>query len=134
MKLGILCPGQGTQSLAMLDFLRENETACEVLNIASELLDIDLLNLDESVDIFKNSFAQPLICATQIATFNAIKEFIPDPSVFVGYSLGELSVYGCNGSLQIKEAILLAKKEPSVWIWLIKKIADLQVVKIFPSQ
>lgn len=110
MKLGILCPGQGTQSLAMLDILRENELACEVLNMASELLDIDILNLDDSVDIFKNSVAQPLICATQIATYKALKDFIPKPAVFIGYSLGELSVYACNGSLKPKEAILLAKK------------------------
>jgi [acyl-carrier-protein] S-malonyltransferase len=109
MKLGILCPGQGSQNLGMLNLLKDNDAAREIINMASEILNMDLFNLNESVDIFENSFAQPLICATQIATYNAIKDFIPKCSVFAGYSLGELSLYGCNGSLNPKDAILLAK-------------------------
>lgn len=110
MKLGILCPGQGTQNLTMLEMVKENEIAKNILNIASEVLEEDLFLLDESRDIFENSFAQPYICAVQIATYNAIKEFIPKASVFAGYSLGELSLYSCNGALSIRETIELAKK------------------------
>ncbi|MGB7401363.1 MAG: acyltransferase domain-containing protein [Arcobacter sp.] len=110
MKLGILCPGQGSQNLAMLDFLKENEIAKNIINKASDILNIDLFTLDESMDIFQNILAQPLICATQIATYKAIKSSINPASIFAGYSLGELSVYGCNGSLELEEAILLAKK------------------------
>lgn len=111
MKLGILCPGQGSQNLAMLDFLKENEIAKNIIHKASDILNIDLFALDESIDIFQNSLAQPLICATQIATYSAIKSSIKNPAlIFAGYSLGELSVYGCNGSLELEEAIFLAKK------------------------
>jgi [acyl-carrier-protein] S-malonyltransferase len=110
MKLGILCPGQGSQNLGMIDFLKENSIAHDILNKASDILNINLFALDESSDIFQNSFAQPLICATQIATYNAIKDSINPATIFAGYSLGELCLYGCNGALDIEEAILLAKK------------------------
>ena len=110
MKLGILCPGQGTQNLTMLEMIKDNAIARDILLTASDVLKEDLFKLDESKDIFKNSFAQPYICAVQIATYHALKDLIPAASVFAGYSLGELSLYGCNGSLSPEKAIELAKK------------------------
>ena len=114
MKIGILCPGQGNQTHEMLDIIKDIQISKEIIDIASEILDTDLFNLDESIDIFENSFAQPYICAYQIAVYNYIKEYIPTVSIFAGYSLGELSLYGCNGSIEPKEAILLAQKRASI--------------------
>jgi [acyl-carrier-protein] S-malonyltransferase len=114
MKIGILCSGQGTQKYEMLDIIKTDATAKEIIGIASDILDADLFNLDESIDIFENSFAQPFISAYQIAIYNAIKEHIPAVSIFAGYSLGELSLYGCNGSLSPKETIILAQQRASI--------------------
>ncbi len=110
MRLGILCPGQGSQSLEMLDILKDNIRAQEILNIAKQYVPKEIFTDAKEELIFKNEYAQPLICATQLALWNAIKNEIPKPSLFAGYSLGELSIYGCVGSLTYKESISLANK------------------------
>lgn len=114
MKLGVLCSGQGLQDFRMTDFLKDNKEACEIISFASEVLQTDLFNLNESIDIFENSFAQPYICSFQLAIYHAIKNHIPEVSVLAGYSLGELSIYACNESLDYKETILLAKKRAEI--------------------
>ncbi|PHR68989.1 MAG: hypothetical protein COA66_15620 [Arcobacter sp.] len=108
MRLGILCPGQGSQSLQMLDILKDNLCAQEILNIAKQYVPNEVFTDTKEELIFKNEYAQVLICATQLALWNAIKNEIPTPSLFAGYSLGELSIYGCVGSLSYEESISLA--------------------------
>lgn len=108
MRLGILCPGQGSQSLQMLDILKDNLCAQEVLNIAKQYVPNEVFTDTKEELIFKNEYAQVLICATQLALWDAIKNEIPTPSLFAGYSLGELSIYGCVGSLSYEESISLA--------------------------
>lgn len=110
MRLGILCPGQGSQSLKMLDILKDNSSAQEILNISKQYVPNEVFIDSKEELIFKNEYAQPLICATQLALWNAIKNEIPKPSLFAGYSLGELSIYGCIGSLSYEESISLAKQ------------------------
>lgn len=110
MKIAILCPGQGTQNINMIDIIKQNDISKNILNMACDILGADLYNLNENTDIFNNSFAQPFISATQIATFMAIEKYIPPVSVFAGYSLGELSIYGCNGALSPKDTIEMAQK------------------------
>jgi len=110
VKIAILCPGQGTQNLDMVDIISQDDTSKNILNIACDILKTDLYNLSEDIDIFNNSFAQPFILATQVATYMAIKKYIPLVSIFAGYSLGELSIYGCNGALSPKSAIEMAQK------------------------
>lgn len=114
MRLGILCSGQGTQNYEMMNLIKDNTISKEIVDIASDILGSDLFNLNKEIDIFENSFAQPYICAYQIAIYNAIKDSIPKVSIFAGYSLGELSLYGCNGSLSPKDVIILAQQRAMI--------------------
>lgn len=61
-------------------------------------------------DIFQNTLAQPLICAYQLATWAAIAPLLPRPTVFAGYSVGELAAYGCAGALPAAAVIRLAQQ------------------------
>jgi [acyl-carrier-protein] S-malonyltransferase len=58
--------------------------------------------------IFRNDLAQPLVCLYQMLTWEIIKPLIPEPDIFAGYSLGELSAYGCAGIFPPEELIRLA--------------------------
>src|SRR5208283_6168745 len=104
--LGILCPGQGTQQPDMFVGLARHEPAAPILDAASEVLGFDLHDLPDiskTVDIFQNDIAQVLLCASSIATWFLLREEVPVPVVFAGYSVGELAAYGCAGALDPAE-------------------------------
>ena len=58
--------------------------------------------------IFRNDLAQPLVCLYQMMTWEIIKPLLREPDIFTGYSLGELSAYGCAGVFQPEELVRLA--------------------------
>jgi [acyl-carrier-protein] S-malonyltransferase len=61
-------------------------------------------------ELFSNQVAQPLIGALQLATWAELREKVPVPRVFAGYSVGELAAYGCAGALGIEETLTLMLK------------------------
>jgi len=110
---GILCPGQGAQHPDMFVGLGHAEPAAPVLNAASDILGFDLHDLPDvskTVNIFQNDIAQVLMCASSIATWFVLREELPLPAVFAGYSVGELAAYGCSGALSAEETLALAKQ------------------------
>jgi [acyl-carrier-protein] S-malonyltransferase len=109
MGLGILCPGQGSQHPGMLEVLAGDRSAERVLAEGGTVLGTDLRELVKSpTDIYRNQVAQPLLCATQMATWAALQEQLPAPLAFAGYSVGELAAYGCAGSLSPTSLVELA--------------------------
>ena len=60
--------------------------------------------------IFANAEAQPLVCATELATWAALAPRLPAPTVFLGYSLGELVAHACAGGLDPVDTVLLARR------------------------
>ena len=109
MGLGILCPGQGSQQPGMLDILAGNVSAESVLAEAATLLGRDVGDLArDPVESHRNRVAQPLICASELATWLAIREELPVPVAFAGYSVGELAAYGCAGALTPADLTTLA--------------------------
>jgi len=115
--LGILCPGQGAQQPDMFVGLAQHESAAPILDAASDVLGFDLHDLpdiSDTVDIFQNDIAQVLLCASSIATWNLLREEVPVPVVFAGYSVGELAAYGCAGALDPAETFVLAKQRATL--------------------
>ena len=110
MSLGILCPGQGAQNLAMLDLLSGTPEARAVLDAANPVLGDSPWNLMKGPveALYVNTLAQPLLCAVQLATWTALRSRLPAPRVFAGYSVGELAAYGCAGALDAGELLTLA--------------------------
>jgi [acyl-carrier-protein] S-malonyltransferase len=112
MALGILCPGQGGQTPDMLNILAGAPGAAAVLDTAAGILGVDLRRLvaEPGADLHRNAVAQPLLCATQLATFAALRPDLPPVRAFAGYSVGELAAYGCAGAVNAADLVGLAVK------------------------
>lgn len=60
--------------------------------------------------IYTNAVAQPLICAAELAHWQALKSLLPEARAFAGYSVGELAAYGCAGALSPEDTIRVAQR------------------------
>ena len=110
MTLAILCPGQGGQHPQMLDLLAGNRAAEDVFTQGAEALGTDVrawLAQPERIDT--NAIAQPLLCLSELATWAALRDVLPEPLAFAGYSVGELASYGCAGALDAGQLAQLAQ-------------------------
>jgi len=110
-RFAVLCPGQGGQHPAMFDLLRADTQGRSI--IREQALDTRLGRpLDEILHdpqlLFANRHAQALIVAAGLATWNILREELPQPALVAGYSIGELTAYGVAGALADNDAIDLA--------------------------
>jgi [acyl-carrier-protein] S-malonyltransferase len=109
--LGVLCPGQGSQHPGMLDLLAGDAVAEASLQRAGEALGQDLREwLQPPADLHRNRIAQPLLCVAELATWEALRNRLPPPRVFAGYSVGELAAYGCAGAIDAAGLAHLARR------------------------
>jgi [acyl-carrier-protein] S-malonyltransferase len=109
MALGILCPGQGDQHPAMFDHLRTSAAARALFDEAAEIIGTHPLALTPEA-FHVNRIAQPLVCAVQLATWAEIRDGLEAPTVFAGYSVGELAAYGCAGAFTPTDVLRLARR------------------------
>jgi [acyl-carrier-protein] S-malonyltransferase len=96
--LAIACPGQGAQHPEMFDLALQSPVAVQWLAAYSDAADIDVIGLARhGRDLFSNRHAQILMCGATVATWVALRERLAVPDLFLGYSVGEMSAYGCAG-------------------------------------
>ncbi len=111
--LTLLIPGQGNQHATMFDRLKHEPAARLVLEQAAEITGLDLpleLQRRPPVAWFENSFAQPLVCASVLATWQALRDDLPEADLVLGYSVGELAAYGVAGALDTGAVFTLAQQ------------------------
>ena len=106
----ILFPGQGVQTVGMMDNLfNSSEKAKDLFIKASDAIDIDLIELvtnDSKNLIDLTEFSQPIILASSIA----LAEHFTDKANYnfcAGLSLGEYSALVYSGCLDFLDAIKL---------------------------
>lgn len=105
----ILCPGQGSQSFDMFELVAADPRGREVLEQASDTLSYDLLAKTRNGDgLFDNAFAQPAMVALARATWALLEPQVPTPALFAGYSVGEVSAWGCAGAWNVRRSIAVA--------------------------
>ena len=89
-----LFPGQGSQSIGMMQNLASNPLIKKTFDEASDILKTnfwDMVNI-ENTDINQTINTQPLMLAAGIATWRVFKESnINHPSFAAGHSLGEFT-------------------------------------------
>ncbi|HEU4852042.1 MAG TPA: acyltransferase domain-containing protein [Telluria sp.] len=109
-RLVLLCPGQGAQHPAMFDLARTSAQAAAMLDesIQAAQLGVPLDRILSDTLLFCNRMAQPLIVAATMATWEAIRERVPAPSLVAGYSIGEVAAWGVAGALSARELVPLA--------------------------
>lgn len=114
-QLSLLYSGQGAQSPELFSRFPFSEKGRSLQRrvLESGCLEADVAEwlADPSRDpkaVYQNHFSQPLLCLYQAMVWEELKDLLPQPAMVAGYSLGELSAYGCAGSMTPEEVIRLA--------------------------
>jgi [acyl-carrier-protein] S-malonyltransferase len=111
-KLAFVFPGQGSQSVGMLEDARE--VCAELFAEASSVLGYDLWDLVENGpedQLNQTEYTQPALLTASIALFRlAQARGLPSPDVVAGHSLGEYSALVAADVLQFSDAVMLVQK------------------------
>jgi [acyl-carrier-protein] S-malonyltransferase len=114
-KIGIMFPGQGSQSVGMGQDLYDTYPAARrVFEEANDALGFDLAALcfegpEETLTLTTN--AQPAIVTTSIAALRVLQEHVDlTVDVVAGHSLGEYTALVCAGSLEFADAVRSVRK------------------------
>ena len=113
MKLAFVFPGQGSQSVGMLDSFAENETVQNVLARANAALGEDLAGMiqagpAEVLNLTVNT--QPAMLTASVAMYEAwVAMGGKKPEIMAGHSLGEYSALTAAGVFSLEEAVKLVK-------------------------
>jgi [acyl-carrier-protein] S-malonyltransferase len=108
-----LFPGQGSQSVGMLDAWGDHPAVHAVLAEASAALGEDIAKLiregpKEALDLTSNT--QPVMLAAGIACYRAWRaEGGAEPAAVAGHSLGEYSALVAAGALTLADAVPLVR-------------------------
>ena len=106
-------PGQGSQSVAMLDAWGDHAAVRQTLQEASAALGEDIGRLiregpKEQLDLTTNT--QPVMLTAGIACYRAwLAETHAAPSVVAGHSLGEYTALVAAGSITLADALPLVR-------------------------
>ncbi len=106
-------PGQGSQSVGMLDAWGDHPAVRQTLLEASDALDEDLARLihegpKEALELTTNT--QPVMLAASIACYRAWRaEGGAEPAAVAGHSLGEYSALVAAGALRLADALPLVR-------------------------
>lgn len=113
MKLAFVFPGQGSQSVGMLNSFAENETVQNVLARANAALGEDLAGMiqagpAEVLNLTVNT--QPAMLTASVAMYEAWCAMGGQkPEIMAGHSLGEYSALTAAGVFSLEEAVKLVK-------------------------
>ncbi len=106
-------PGQGSQSVGMLDAWGDHPAVRATLDEASQALGEDVAALirggpKETLDLTTNT--QPVMLVAGIAAYRAwLAEGGPAPAAVAGHSLGEYSALVASGALALGDALPLVR-------------------------
>jgi len=113
-KIAFVFPGQGSQSVGMLDSLSNHQQVVDSVNVASQVLNKDLRKMiDEgpAEELNQTQWTQPALLAVSVGIFNAVQARSAVPlTCMAGHSLGEYSALVCAGSMPYEAAIELVHK------------------------
>ncbi|HSD44178.1 MAG TPA: ACP S-malonyltransferase [Burkholderiales bacterium] len=113
MKLGMIFPGQGSQSKGMLEGYGDAPEVRDVLAIASAALKQDIAKLiaDGPADeLNKTVNTQPVMLTAGYAAYRLWRALGgPEPAVLAGHSLGEYTALVAAGALAFEDALQLVR-------------------------
>jgi [acyl-carrier-protein] S-malonyltransferase len=113
MAFAFFFPGQGSQSLNMMDGFADLSVAKATFDEASQALSQDLwamLKAESADQINATVNTQPLMLAAGVATYRAwLETGGTAPAVVAGHSLGEYSALVAAGALSFTDAVKLVR-------------------------
>ncbi|MPW17107.1 ACP S-malonyltransferase [Paraburkholderia sp. CNPSo 3157] len=113
MKFAFVFPGQGSQSVGMLNAFADHAIVRETLQEASDALNQDLGKLiaeGPAEDLNLTTNTQPVMLTAAYAIFRAWQTAGgPAPAIVAGHSLGEYTALVAAGALKFREAVPLVR-------------------------
>lgn len=113
MKLAMVFPGQGSQSVGMMGGYDAHPAVRQTFAEASKVLAQDLWTLAAEgppEEINRTVNTQPLMLAADVAVYRAWREAGgPEPGIAAGHSLGEYAVLVVSGALAFADALPLVR-------------------------
>ncbi len=110
-KLGIVFPGQGSQSIGMLsEHFAGSKIFNDTFDIAREVLGVDFKKLileGTTEDLSATQVTQPLLLTANHAIWKTTNISPSEVELMAGHSLGEYSAYVAAESLDFEEALTL---------------------------
>jgi len=112
-KFAFVFPGQGSQSIGMLNGFADNAAVRDTVAEASDVLQLDLAKLiaegpKEELDLTTNT--QPVMLTAAVATYRAwLAAGGAAPAMVAGHSLGEYSALVAAGVIAFKDALPLVR-------------------------
>lgn len=113
MKLAFVFPGQGSQSVGMLNSFADDAGVAQTLGVASAALGQDIGHLiaeGPAAELDKTVNTQPCMLTASIAMFRAwLAAGGPPPEVVAGHSLGEYAALVAAGALAFEDGVPLVR-------------------------
>lgn len=113
MKLAFVFPGQGSQSVGMLNGFGENAAIASAMKEASDALGQDLVSLiakGSEEELARTVNTQPLMLAANVAFYRAWKAAGGAvPTMMAGHSLGEYAALCAAGCIALEGATKLVR-------------------------
>lgn len=113
MKLALVFPGQGAQSVGMMNAYGDLPIVRNTFDEASEVLGRDLWQLAAKGPpevLAQTVNTQPLMLTAGTAVYRAwLERGGPEPSLVAGHSLGEYTALVASGVLSFKDAVALVQ-------------------------
>ena len=113
MKLALVFPGQGSQSVGMMNGFAAQPIVRQTFEEASAALGQDLWTLvaeGPDTDLAQTVNTQPVMLTAGVATYRAwLAAGGPKPAMVAGHSLGEYTALVCAGALSLADALPLVR-------------------------
>jgi [acyl-carrier-protein] S-malonyltransferase len=113
MKFAMVFPGQGSQSVGMLEAYGDAPEVREVVAIASDVLRQDVAGLvaqGPAEELSKTVNTQPLMLTAGYAAYRLWRALGgPEPAVMAGHSLGEYTALVAAGAIAFTDALPLVR-------------------------
>lgn len=113
MKFAFFFPGQGSQSVGMMQGFGADPLVRKTFDEASDVLGYDFWQMATEPNTLLNQtvHTQPLMLAAGVATWRLWQAVgHPQPAVLAGHSLGEYSALVAAGALDYRDALLLVRR------------------------
>lgn len=113
MKFAFVFPGQGSQSVGMMNGFADSTEVRDVFSVASDALGQDVWKLVEqgpAEELNSTVNTQPVMLTAGYAVYRAWRAAGgPEPALVAGHSLGEYTALVAAGVLEFRDAVPLVK-------------------------
>jgi [acyl-carrier-protein] S-malonyltransferase len=115
MQLACMFPGQGSQSVGMLNTIYQSDSiVMDTFSEAKSVLNIDFWSMIENgpEQLLNDTInTQVVMLIADVAMYRfLIKQGMPKPQMMAGHSLGEYAALVCAGAIEFSDALRLVRK------------------------